>query len=282
MTEPVIVRCRQRWRGIKIIARKTLRAWLTTVPRTIDAIAPRAVVSAGFWGCRMMIRNLFAAGILSLMTMTSANAAVIFDGFPSPDGHGYGAWVNMASGQNFAVKVDFASAVTIDGFDILINPYMQAGLGNPVALKIFSQDPSHISGLTPDTYFSTIDDIQVYEINDVNLAHADFAPIGLGAGEYWIGMSSANNLDISWASYREPDAVPGRPLTDQLQLAGNNFAYYPGIYNLAFRVDGSFASAVPEPETWVLFILGFGFIGTFMRKAGRHTEPSFARLSRRC
>ncbi|MEO8896333.1 MAG: PEPxxWA-CTERM sorting domain-containing protein, partial [Rhizomicrobium sp.] len=128
--------------------------------------------------------------------------------------------------------------------------------------------PSLVSGLTPASYFSTLGDPQEFDFHAVDLAHADFAPIDLAAGEYWIGLSSANNTDISWASYERPDGTQERPLSDQLQLAGNNFVVKPGIHDLAFRIDGAFASAVPEPETWVLFILGFGFIGTFMRKAG--------------
>jgi hypothetical protein len=212
----------------------------------------------------MMFRNLIVAGLFSLSAISGADAAVIFDGGPFlPGDQAYGSWVNEASGQNFAVKVDFASAVAIDGFDIYINPYVAAGVGNPVELKIFAQNPQFAS-VTPGTYFSAIDSIQSFEINDVNRAHADFSPINLAAGEYWIGMSSANNLDLSWTSYRRPDPL-GRPLADQLQLAGNAFAYNPGIYDLAFQIDGSLLSAVPEPETWVLFILGFGFVGAAMR-----------------
>lgn len=232
-----------------------------------------------------MIRNFLVAGALSLMAMAHANAAVIFNGGPVAGGQGYGAWVNVAAGQNFVVKVDLANAATIDGFDIYISPFVQAA-GAPVELKIFDSDPSQISGLTPNTYFSTLDNIQVYEINNVNLGHADFAPINLSAGDYWIGLSSATNTDISWVSYRKPDGTPERPLSDQLQLAGNTFAYNPGIHDLAFNIDGSFnaISAVPEPDTWILFILGFGFIGATMRAAKKRSArmalaQAFVRLT---
>ena len=219
-----------------------------------------------------MIRSLLAAGVLSLIAVGHANAAVIFDGGPVAGGHAYGAWVNEAAGQNFVVKVSFADAVTVNGFDIYISPYVPAA-GASVELKIFSSDPSLVTGLTPNTYFSTLDNIQVYEINDVDLGHADFAPISLAAGNYWIGLSSATNNDISWVSYRKPDGTPERPLTDQLQLGGNTFNSNPGIYDLAFNIDGSFnaISAVPEPDTWILFIFGFGFIGATMRAAKRHS-----------
>lgn len=39
--------------------------------------------------------------------------------------------------------------------------------------------------------------------------------------------------------------------------------------DLAFNVDGAFTSAVPEPATWAMFILGFGGIGMMLRASRR-------------
>lgn len=219
-----------------------------------------------------MIRKLLAAGALILVTGTGANAAVIFDGGPSAGDFPSGSWLNIGQGQNFAVKVNFGNGVTVNGFDIYTNYYSPV-LNNPVVLKIFAQDPSTISGVTPDKYFSTITDVQEIDFHAVNIAHANFAPIHLDAGNYWIGMASANTDDISWTSYRNSDDALNRPFQDQLQLAGDSFTINPGIYDLAFKIDGTFdaISGVPEPSTWAMFLLGFGAIGMALR-SGRKSK----------
>ena len=89
----------------------------------------------------------------------------------------------------------------------------------------------------------------------------------VAAGDCWIGLSSANDEDISWDSFRAPDGKPGRDPLNQLQLAGNAFVENPGIYDLAFKIDGSVnaISALPEPATWAMFIVGFGAMGILLR-----------------
>jgi hypothetical protein len=46
--------------------------------------------------------------------------------------------------------------------------------------------------------------------------------------------------------------------------------------DLAFNVDGAFTSAVPEPATWAMFIIGFGGIGLMMRASRRKTAAATA------
>jgi len=217
-----------------------------------------------------VIRKLLFAGLFSLAATASADAAVIFDSSPNlATDHAAGNWVNFATNQNFVVKVDFANDVVVNGFDIFIDGFAEAGVGNPVEMKIFSEWPGDVPAPAPAKYFSTVHDIQPFDPKGPKMAHVDFTPIDLAAGEYWFGLSSTNNLNLTWASYR----APGTPLVsdDQIGLNGDKFWNHPDIYDLAFRIDGSFVSAVPEPATWALFILGFGFVGAAMR-AGRDSK----------
>ena len=46
--------------------------------------------------------------------------------------------------------------------------------------------------------------------------------------------------------------------------------------DLAFNVDGAFTSAVPEPATWAMFIIGFGGIGLMMRASRRKSVAATA------
>ncbi len=46
--------------------------------------------------------------------------------------------------------------------------------------------------------------------------------------------------------------------------------------NLAFNVDGAITSAVPEPATWAMFIIGFGSIGLMMRLSRRKSAAMAA------
>lgn len=60
--------------------------------------------------------------------------------------------------------------------------------------------------------------------------------------------------------------------------AGNaNWNYFADFGNARFSANFSPASAVPEPATWAMMILGFGFVGGAMRRRNRQrTKVQYA------
>ncbi len=93
----------------------------------------------------------------------------------------------------------------------------------------------------------------------------------LGPGTYWVGFASGG------------DAFAAQHYGSAPNPLGNESYYTPtGGYtdadgaNLAWRVS-SFASTVPEPETWAMMILGFGLVGTALRRQrSADTASAFA------
>ena len=81
-----------------------------------------------------------------------------------------------------------------------------------------------------------------------------------GSGEFSI---SANGVEILSESFVDDDSV--------INL-GSNFG--PNI-DLTFSGSGVFAvgSAVPEPPTWAMMLLGFAGLGFARYRASRRTEP---------
>jgi hypothetical protein len=93
----------------------------------------------------------------------------------------------------------------------------------------------------------------------------------LGPGTYWVGFASGG------------DAFAAQHYGSAPNPLGNESYYTPtGGYtdvdgaNLAWRIT-SFAPAVPEPATWAMMILGFGLVGTTLRRqrdANRAAAPA--------
>ena len=92
--------------------------------------------------------------------------------------------------------------------------------------------------------------------------------------QVWLGgvlqgstfYNSVNNLDV-------PPAIPTFDFTafasfDRLVLSTTNDG-------LGWAIGGVIGGAVPEPATWALLILGFGFVGGAMRQRAR-TSVSYA------
>ena len=85
----------------------------------------------------------------------------------------------------------------------------------------------------------------------------------LAAGGYWLVLDSQGYNWTPWQSIPNP-----------LQLYAYKHSGTGGEWQVtsnptfATRISGAIASAVPEPATWAMMILGFGAIGGAMRKRG--------------
>lgn len=88
------------------------------------------------------------------------------------------------------------------------------------------------------------------------------------AGRVQFGLISTFRQDLGGAVPTLANlADPAQAAINQFQLTVNDGSRTIGLVTGTF--SGSFAAAVPEPETWALLILGFGAIGSTMRTRRR-------------
>lgn len=83
----------------------------------------------------------------------------------------------------------------------------------------------------------------------------------VAAGTYWISFENTNMSPFT-APYMQLYAAD-RPLAKYAEYSRGKI--WPSNQGFGFRVFGD-VSAVPEPATWALMIVGFGAIGVAMRR----------------
>ncbi len=102
----------------------------------------------------------------------------------------------------------------------------------------------------------------------------------LGVGEYVIGgrlevgdfmpgdlMGITNSPDYAWLAHRElAGAALAFPTLSPGGFGGQSIA----------QVNLSFVSAVPEPATWTMMLIGFGAVGMVIRRRRKMLAPAAA------
>jgi PEP-CTERM motif len=96
----------------------------------------------------------------------------------------------------------------------------------------------------------------------------------LAANHYFfVPQVELSNGDFLWLSSVRPIVSPGTPFSPDLQAWTRDANLDPdwlrvgtdivggGSFNLAFSLQGDTVSAVPEPSTWAMMILGFAGVG---------------------
>jgi hypothetical protein len=226
-----------------------------------------------------LVRLMTAAAVMALSAW-SANAAILVDGAPvGPDTSPYFVGSNKDNFQTYLVEVVFDSAVTVTGFSVY-TPLQYANVGMAVSLQIApgtAEDYPILADVV--TYSSTLDSVTSTDGTN-GIAHASFAPIALGAGSYWIGMSG-HLVQLAWSSFPgDPDFLAP---TNQVLIVDNTLSphNHPGLRYLGFTIDGEGEpgrradatdllghppQGVPEPATWAMMIAGFGLVGVALRR----------------
>lgn len=100
-------------------------------------------------------------------------------------------------------------------------------------------------------------------------SHNLFGGLGSASANYQVGTlggtvvhSSGNRGNLDWKTFSGDFKGTGSPMT----LAFTNTV---GDSNAGVFLDGVSISAVPEPSTWAMFILGFGIVGAAARRRRR-------------
>jgi hypothetical protein len=207
-----------------------------------------------------------AAVVLSVLaaTILSSSAAVLFQSIPD---------LSVNTGDNACSTCSFDNVQVFDLFSLsgaatinavefnVIRSFFYKGLGTRyqfpsyVDLSVWTSVPAVLSngqlGTLPGAeifsetlMFGSISNT-AYNISEVMV---DPTALTLGAGTYEISFYNPNDLLLAW--YKG-----GSGLSFQLGTSAN----YPSGDSVGFALYG--VSAVPEPSTWAMMLLGFAGLG---------------------
>jgi hypothetical protein len=210
---------------------------------------------------------VFSAGAASAAILTSVDPTVL-------PGNPYG---NQAGLQNFLVSFTLTQKSDITSFSLFTDK-SYGNIGQAVTVRLRAD----VGGDTPSAtnlqeIFTTIDAATVLDAsNNLKMVTADFGPILLDPGTYWIGMSGSTS-ELGWEAFVLQHVTSMPP--GQWQLNGETLAWRPNVYNFAYQIGGApvtvTSGGVPEPASWALMICGIGLTGSMLRR--RPTKESAAR-----
>lgn len=223
------------------------------------------------------MRRFWATGVaaLCLLSGAPASAALLVDHGPTPSDSYYIDWASNPA-QYFLVQFDLAQGATLTDFEISTNYYQPPG--TPVRLQVRSDNGGQPAA-TANIYDVT-SSISSFGIDPAlngvgdGLAETSIAGLHLAAGTYWIGVSGMD-WSFGWGAFNMGEG--GAPQGEYVSVGGGAAkAVGPGTYSLGYRIFGDLdpASAVPEPSTWAMMIVGFGGVGAVLRR--RRLQGPFA------
>ncbi|MCU6452863.1 PEPxxWA-CTERM sorting domain-containing protein [Sphingomonas sp. A2-49] len=206
----------------------------------------------------MKLRFLVASAMLIVagpMSVGSASADVIVDTGASSSGT---QW-SFGSFQYFAGEFAVSKAYQIDSVSgYFSNSYGETGTvtaqlfsdgGNVPGALLFSKSFSLAAGAADNWY---------------GVSNLDW---NVTAGSYWLSFAPDANISGNWrGGAPSPLAEYAQHTSSSFENRGANFFDY---LKVGLRVSGTVAaapSAVPEPATWAMMILGMGAVGFAMRR----------------
>ena len=210
----------------------------------------------------MNIKSILLSVSLVLLGSSAANASVVFSSVPNLN---VAPVVNdYCSGCSFGTfepldMFTLGSAASISGFNLVAG--LAGGSGyppvQPLTVEIYNSTHTSIissqlvsTSLVATTAFNT--DIVTGALSGLNLS----------AGDYWIGFFAQ---DFTVSSFNGGNGS----LIETVPHTGQNTSNVTLQGDTGFQLLDS-VSAVPEPSTWAMMILGFAGVG-FMAYRRRNT-----------
>jgi hypothetical protein len=221
-----------------------------------------------------IVKLLAAASIAAVMAGNAAQAATAWE-FTTP-GNSFtdGTW-------DFATAFTVNSAVTVTGLGYYADPVTGNADGNQVAFY-------HCADAACDSTGALLTSTNVTNIYplDGHFRYVTVSPMTLTVGDSYEVAGVSNSDNYTW---NDPGFAVNSAITLVPGLSGQNgrweslgtpdFLTTSGSVDLGSQ-DGfwgpnvffgtpTFTGGVPEPATWVMFIVGFGAVGFMMRSARR-------------
>lgn len=210
-----------------------------------------------------MRRILFAAVAASLAFSTAAQAADTIDYNSAPnDGWFYGDGNDYAPANTAVLTAD-------DGGQLYLRAhqtYQPAPASDEFGVYDFALGTSPISfdwGF--DRVAAALFDIPLITMTNMGTGASFFYPLTLiGNDNVKANGSTQNSAQLGWFPLVGFD--PNVSNTYKITMNAMTQAGSPHQLSIYARVGDSVTSAVPEPATWALLLLGFGFIGFALRR----------------
>jgi hypothetical protein len=216
------------------------------------------------------MKLIIAAFAIALASPAMSAELVVNGGFESPVTP-VGGFTQVTGGNSFA-------GWNVTGNDVLIinNSYNESGLVFNANSGLNSLDITGAGNTGPNTISQTIPTTVGQYVLSFFVGNA--SPTGGNAGVY--GNPSSINLSINGGPAQTFTNSTNGPLGINWQKFSVNFTAQgstsisfinatPQGDNMAGLDDVSvtaFSSAVPEPSTWAMLLVGFGFAGAALRR----------------
>ena len=220
------------------------------------------------------VNKALIAAVASVSFALPAQASIIYDnGAPvTTDGNETTQWVQ-------AEDFTFAGATTVGGAGVYIAGFDGIGEwdGNFTYFLFANSGGSPGSVLqTGDVSVSPVDTGQAWNLGgNIFLFEFDFlSPFDAAAGTtYWLGIHASSDWDrdeIYWVDTQDNGTIRGHESNGGTFDNWDNF----GSEHAFYLTDGV-GTAVPEPGTWAMMLVGFGAAGLALRR-GRKPKPATA------
>lgn len=199
-----------------------------------------------------------AAGAATLVDTGpgTANAGLILEGDP-----GLLDWTQAWHAGQF----ELTSASNITSLEVWLSTYGPNDGGGDLTMRIYGAD-GVLPGATPALYEVT-GHIASTTASWQGFHNLDF---DLGPGLYWLSLEPAAASSFQGSLWMQPS----NPLNHYAMNIRGVWEWDPqgrdGPDQWGIRIEGA-ATAVPEPASWALMIVGFGAVGAAVRGRRRST-----------